>query len=162
MKITDIVLHHSASRDRTIALDWDGIRKYHTVEKRWSDIGYHYGIERIAGCYEVLVGRFMNRVGAHCVEMGMNRKSLGVCVVGDFDCREPQIGLLEFTAGFVASLCEVFDVTVAKVHGHGEVSPTYLDGTARTCPGKLFDIEKLRSMVRTIITVEAENEAAIR
>jgi len=156
--IERIVVHHSKSPDSDVAFNWSGLRRYHVEEKGWSDVGYHYGIEKVNGRYEVLVGRLMNRVGAHCV--GLNRKSIGVCVVGDFDSREPTRAQYELLADFIGSLVEVFGLSVEQVIGHGEYDPTYPSGEPRTCPGKKFSMNKLRNAIRRHLAVIREDSTS--
>ena len=92
-----IVLHHSLSRDSHTTLDWASIRRWHVDHNGWRDIGYHFGVERIKpnSVYEILVGRMPNETGAHCTHAGMNRKSIGICAVGDYDTIIPSDKLLE-------------------------------------------------------------------
>ena len=51
-----IVIHHSLTKDGTVA-DWEAIRRYHKEINGWSDIGYHYGIERVGMFVLPRVGR---------------------------------------------------------------------------------------------------------
>ena len=41
-----IIFHHSLTKDGTV-VDWEAMRRYHEQVNGWSDIGYHYGIERV-------------------------------------------------------------------------------------------------------------------
>lgn len=53
------------------------IREWHVKGRGWSDIGYHYVIQR-GGLIEV--GRPIGIAGAHA--RGFNSRSVGVCMVG--------------------------------------------------------------------------------
>ena len=73
--VARIVLHHSASpRDTTTR---ELIDQWHKA-KGWEGVGYHYVIEANG---EIKIGRELPQEGAHL--MGMNKTSIGICVVGD-------------------------------------------------------------------------------
>ncbi|BBO74697.1 N-acetylmuramoyl-L-alanine amidase [Desulfosarcina widdelii] len=136
-KPTHIIIHCSATSDSG-TVSWQAIRRYHTQYLGWSDIGYHYGIELVNDAYDILVGRMLTVPGAHCRAGGMNMKSIGVCVVGDFDLAEPkplQIGLAK---KLVRSLQQIFRVPAVNVLGHREVE------SRKTCPGAMFDMRAFR------------------
>ena len=74
--ISEIIVHCSAtSRGRDV--DTKEIRRWHTEDNGWSDIGYHFVIE-LDG--DIGVGRPQEKSGAHC--KGKNSTSIGVCYVG--------------------------------------------------------------------------------
>lgn len=78
-KITEIIVHCSdtpAGRDDRAA----DIKRWHTKERGWSDIGYHYVID-LDGTIEP--GRPIETAGAHCT--GHNANSIGICYVGGCD-----------------------------------------------------------------------------
>jgi len=127
MKPTAIVLHHSLTDDGQ-TVSWSAIRRYH-MQKGWTDIGYHFGIEIVGTQYEILVGRMLNEIGAHTV--GMNKTSIGICFVGNFDIYEPPDAQLIVGRRLVRSLMEVLDVPKTRVYGHK-------DFAQKSCPGKLF------------------------
>jgi hypothetical protein len=163
MKPDAIVLHHSLTED-TRTVSWAAIRHYHTswkcegvaiakdavndlinagmpVEKPWSDIGYHFGIEDINGRFEILVGRMMNEPGAHCTQQNMNRRSLGICFVGCFDVEPPPAGQWMAGVRLVRSLMAAFEMPVGRIFGHRELAPY------KSCPGRAFDLRKFRTEV---------------
>lgn len=79
MKIKKIIIHCSATRENE-DISAATIKRWHTKEKGWSDIGYHYVIH-LDGT--IVKGRKDDVVGAHC--LGHNANSLGVCYIGGLD-----------------------------------------------------------------------------
>ena len=71
-----IVIHCSATRaDQNITTD--DIRRWHMNDNGWSDIGYHWIIERDGSVQQ---GRDAQVQGAHV--RGHNHESVGICMVG--------------------------------------------------------------------------------
>ena len=124
-----IILHHSLTEDgKTVS--WNAIRQYH-LKKGWNGIGYHFGIELVGNHYEILIGRLPTEIGAHCY--GVNKSSLGICFVGNFDLEEPPLEQLNVGRGLIRSLMEVFNISSEWVKGHCEYSQ-------KSCPGKKFPL----------------------
>ena len=128
-----IILHCSATKDSP-TLSWDDIRRYHTKVKKWRTIGYHYGIEKIEDSYEILVGRFEEEVGAHCI--GLNSKSIGICFMGNIDTEDIEKEQWEVGLKLVRSICNRYNIKYENVKGHREFADY------KTCPGIRFDVEK--------------------
>jgi N-acetylmuramoyl-L-alanine amidase len=138
MKPKYIILHHSLTKDgRTVS--WDAIRRYHTQRMQWRDIGYHFGIERVGKRYEILLGRMMNEVGAHC--RGMNRDSLGICFVGNFDNVPPPIEQWDLGLKLARALMEILQISQENIRGHREFAPY------KSCPGERFDLDAFRNQL---------------
>ena len=133
-----VVIHHSATADSK-TVSWQAIRRYHMNDLRWSDVGYHFGLERIDNRYEVLLGRMPDRAGAHCKQQSMNFKSLGMCFVGNFDFAPPDAAQWELGVRLCASICNVLNLDVSHVVGHRDYA------SYKTCPGRLFDMGQFRS-----------------
>ena len=139
---THIMLHHSLTKDGA-TVSWGAIRKYHTDPAgpyKMKDIGYHYGIELVGDRHEILAGRVLTETGAHCYQVGMNSKAIGICLVGNFDEEVPCEGLLHQAARLVKMLMEIFKIPVENVVAHRDYAP-------KSCPGKLFDMDKFRARV---------------
>tara|TARA_R110000851_G_scaffold306278_1_gene464575 strand:+ start:437 stop:817 length:381 start_codon:yes stop_codon:yes gene_type:complete len=112
-------------------IDAATIRKWHTEERGWSDIGYHKVILRDG---TVEQGRAEADSGAHA--KNYNSKSVGICLVGgrgdDDDAAD------NFTDPQFDSLLElILDMKEkypdAEVLGHRD-----LDGVSKKCPS--FDV----------------------
>lgn len=74
--IKQIVVHCSATPP-SLDIGVDEIRRWHTEERGWTDIGYHFVCRRDGTIEE---GRPIERPGAHV--KGYNHSSIGVCWVG--------------------------------------------------------------------------------
>ena len=133
-----IILHHSLTKDGQ-TVNWQAIRKYHTHDLGWSDIGYHFGIEFIKGRWEVLSGRLMTTQGAHT--KFYNKGSLGICLVGNFDKLPPPDEQWLLAIKLVRSLMEILYIPRSEVFGHREFADY------KSCPGKEFDLEKFRKLL---------------
>lgn len=145
-----ICIHHSLTKDG-MTVDWEAIRKYHREINGWSDIGYHYGIERVGKGLLLQVGRPESQPGAHTKEMHMNGKSLGICVVGNFDLAPPGLEVLRFLAEIVKRKIEEYGIPVQSVLGHREVGAMagfdWKKGQYKSCPGKYFPMDTLRAIL---------------
>lgn len=139
MKPTNIIIHHSATKDGK-TLSWQAIRKYHK-SLGWTDIGYHFGIENVNGEIEILMGRMIDKNGAHCRQEGMNGKSIGICLVGNFDIKEVPKNQWNVAINLVASLCVTLKISIGNIHPHHKFAN-------KTCPGTTFDMVKFKKDVR--------------
>ena len=133
MKPTRIILHHSLTKDSK-TVSWGAIRRYHTQFLGWDDIGYHYGIEAIGQHYEILIGRMLNIMGAHC--RGHNGNSVGICFIGNFDLAAPPKAQWDLGVKLVKGLIEILDMPPFRILGHNNYDSN------KSCPGKYFDITK--------------------
>ena len=137
-----IIIHHSATKDSG-TLSWAAIRRYHTHNNGWLDIGYHAGIELINYEYECLYGRPDTMDGAHTA--GANHESLGFCFVGNYDQIAPTPEMLAAAARrVIAPWVKAFGISLDNIKPHRDFSQ-------KTCPGKLFDMGDLLSMVEAAL-----------
>ncbi|MBW6503128.1 N-acetylmuramoyl-L-alanine amidase [bacterium] len=81
----------------------------------------------------------------------MNSKSLGICVVGNFDLAPPGLEVMRFLADIVRRKVAEYDIPVNAVLGHREVGAMagydWKKGQYKSCPGKYFRMDLLREMV---------------
>ena len=151
-----IIIHHSHTKDG-ITLDYAAIRKYHIEHNGWRDIGYNYVVENYGGNMVARKGRTIGDKGAHTVELGMNRKSVGVCIVGNFDLEPPSDEHLRMTAQLCMAIQVNWQIPVANILGHREVGemagydwrvkgPTGIP-QFKSCPGKRFSMGDLRELI---------------
>ena len=135
-----IIVHHSLTTDsKTVSSQ--SIRRYHVKKLKWSAVGYHFFVELINNDYEVILGRMPDTQGAHCKQQGMNRKSLGVCFVGNFDTKKPDPQQWELGVRLCASICKVLNLDVSHIVAHRDYAEY------KTCPGRMFDMGMFRADV---------------
>lgn len=165
MKWSHCIIHHSKGPDRKIRdllslrhyhMSWrhhgeivtktqaiDLIRKGHKIDAPWSDISYTNIIENIEGYYYPQFGRSPKRPGAHC--LGMNDKALSICFVGDFDITEPkfeQYRIGGIVGGFIH---KYYKIPLENFLPHRQFNKH------KTCPGKMFDMNKLIREIKIVI-----------
>ena len=133
-----IVLHHSASADHGTLKNFDDIKRWHTQNNGWRDIGYNWVVERVNGKLMALPGRSEGDTGAHCP--GRNTDGVGVCIVGNFQETVPSEELYLF----VADLCKQIMTRhpIQEIGGHRDYAAT-------ACPGKNFDVGRVRKLINS-------------
>ena len=139
-QINEVIVHCTATRP-----NWNKeksasdivriIRGWHTKERGWSDIGYHFVVGRDG---TVVEGRPVERTPA--AQRGHNKGSIAICVLGghggasddDFfdNFTKPQDEALR---GLIEDLCDEYDIDDEDVFGHNEVS-------TKACP--CFDVQR--------------------
>ena len=134
---TKIIVHHSLTADgKTVS--WSAIHQYHVNTMGWSDIGYHAGIEEVDGRYVCLFGRPDLLAGAHT--QGENGRSLGFCFVGDYDSVAPDDTRLRVACRRVLGPWLIrYGLGVDALVPHSQFA-------AKSCPGKKFDMHRLRQI----------------
>lgn len=101
-----------------------GIQRYHMVDNKWMDIGYHFIIGPEGVIYQ---GRPETVVGAHSTP---NTGMIGICVFGDFDpgqdpfTPEVQAKLLDLMTWLTAE----YGIDTKEFYGHRDFS-------TKSCPG---------------------------
>lgn len=121
MKIEAIIIHCSATPEG---------REFHATDiDRWHRqrgfrcIGYHY-VVTLDGSVEK--GRDESAPGAHCVQQGMNRRSIGVCYIGGVDkAGKPKDTRTEAQKMNLLRLIDDLRrrYPLAKVYGHRDFAP---------------------------------------
>lgn len=125
-EINEIILHCSASD--IASYDFDAIKKDHVNNRKWQDIGYHYGIDYDG---DIHILRPVSKPGAHV--RGRNAHSIGVCILGNVNFTKTQ---LEQAGRLISSLCMLKDLDASCVRAHYEFTDQ------KTCPN--IDIDFFR------------------
>ena len=134
MKPEYIILHTAAFKgDADISL----IKQWH-LQRGFNDVGYHYYIRRSG---QIQQGRKENINGAHCRDMGMNRKSLGICFEGHHNFEDWTPQQIESFYPFIKELLEKYSIPVENILGHRET------GANKDCPGTKIDMNQVRNKI---------------
>jgi hypothetical protein len=129
-----IILHHSASPSSTKVGDidrWHKSRWAGFVSRRGYHVGYHYVVEADG---MVIQTRDHDEEGAHCI--GQNNRSIGICIVGNFNLDYPTKRQLSAVGTLIEKLHQEFGILPIKPHR--AYSRTDCFGT--NLPDNYFDI----------------------
>ncbi len=139
-----VIIHHSLTKDNEVLSSFDAIRNNHINVRKFRDIGYHWLLEYVNRKLVWREGRKETEVGAHTKELGMNAKSIGICVVGNFDEMPPTAAIYKAVAEKIKEIEARWGKEMA-IFGHGRFA------TYKSCPGKLFDLNKVANLVRPVV-----------
>jgi len=130
-----IVIHHSAtSMGNARSMD-----RYHREQRHMENgLAYHFviGNGHGMGDGEIVIGhRWTQQLnGGHLASEALNARSLGICLVGNFDEQPPtrrQLESLNVLTGYLMNRC---GISKSGVKTHQQINTV---GTR--CPGRLFD-----------------------
>lgn len=133
-RISTVVVHHSA----TASGSPEAFARYHVEAHDWPGIGYHYVIAKDGTVYKT---NNASTVSYHA--KGANLKSLGVCLIGNFDREHPGDVQMDALVELLHELMKAYGISPDNVIGHREVP-----GTQKSCPGANFDMDALRARLR--------------
>jgi N-acetylmuramoyl-L-alanine amidase len=137
-KVVDtIFVHCSATRPswfegKPLSVKAAEIKRWHVEERKWSDIGYHWLIDRDGS---IAQGRKEHIPGAHA--QNHNTGSIGICLIGGHGSNENDMFADNFTPQQDHALRTLINdiksrTPILKVRGHNEVA-------AKACPGFSVD-----------------------
>ncbi|MEM9157518.1 MAG: LysM peptidoglycan-binding domain-containing protein [Verrucomicrobiota bacterium] len=141
-KWKNIVIHHSATR-RDSAKSMD---RYHREERRMENgLAYHFVIgngSRGMGDGEIYIGeRWQKQIqGGHLKSILLNRISIGICLIGNFETHRPSKRQMEQLEALVAYLLDKTNMADSGLTSHKLIHPNHT-----VCPGKYFPIQTLQS-----------------
>lgn len=128
--ITKITIHHDGmapsylTKHASVAERIEKIRKYHTGNNGWGDIGYHYIVDRTGRVWE---GRPIQYQGAHV--RNNNEHNIGILVLGNFDKQSPSSAQINALYTATKALTKQHQIKTKLVRSHQEINKT-------ACPGK--------------------------
>ena len=134
-----LVVHHSATRTGCCP----AFRALHRSVFGWKDIGYHYviGNGTLSGDGEVEPGRPRWAEGAHA--RGWNDRTIGICLVGNFELGRPGARQLRSLSDLLTSLMSGYGLQPSSIALHREVP-----GMRTACPGRFFTLGLLERLLR--------------
>lgn len=127
--LNEIIIHCTDTRpnwwaDRTSAEKVAEVRRWHTEERGWSDIGYHFLIDRDG---TVIEGRPLERVGAHV--KNHNTGTIGISLFGGHGGSAGDQFLDNFTEDQERALRTLIYKlqddypSITKITGHNQYAP---------------------------------------
>jgi LysM repeat protein len=127
-----IVLHHSGTSNGSV----QGMDRYHReVRHMENGLAYHFviGNGQGMGDGEVAVGaRWTKQLqGGHLASESLNRVSLGICLVGNFDRTPPTSKQMRSLEALVSALLDRCHLPRSAVKTHQQINPVHTQ-----CPGR--------------------------
>ncbi|MBU1134441.1 MAG: N-acetylmuramoyl-L-alanine amidase [Candidatus Omnitrophica bacterium] len=138
-----IIIHHSAT-------DVGNSLAFHESHRLrgWKTVGYHFIIDngtkdKQDGQIEVSPRWLKQQDGAHCNASGMNKKGIGICLVGNFNEQRVSEKQMESLIYLINRLKKYYRIPIRNIVGHGQVS-----GAKTECPGKYFPWRTFETRLR--------------
>jgi N-acetylmuramoyl-L-alanine amidase len=112
-----IIIHHTGGTNANPLADtsnqtFDIIKNYH-IGLGWGDIGYNWIIDKAGKIWQ---GRDEKIDGCHTI--GMNTKSIGICLIGNFDLTYPTIAQEIALKTVYCDLVSRYPILQGKVYPH--------------------------------------------
>ena len=141
MRFRYIVIHHTASDTGNL----DYYRRVHMKERGWPDIAYHFLVNN--GSYNTAVGEieesslWRNRNINYSTKVSyVNYFGIAVALVGNFERHHVPALQWESLVNLATELSKTYHIPPERIVAHRELWET-------ACPGKHFDIVRLRAEV---------------
>lgn len=146
-KWTAIIIHHSGTKTGNEAI----FDRWHRQGNHWEGVGYDFvignGTDSGDGQVEVTFRWQQQKTGAHCGGTAgnwANRQAVGICLVGNFNSRPPTNRQMQSLVKLIGFLQKRYNIPSDRIFGH-RTTP----GAQETdCPGKMFPMLRLKSMLR--------------
>jgi N-acetylmuramoyl-L-alanine amidase len=138
-----IIIHHTAT-DQGSALLLDESHK----NRGWKSLGYHFLINngtqgKPDGHIEASLRWIHQEDGAHCKASSMNRRGIGIAIVGNYSNERPTQKQLDTLVYTVNVLKKYYNIPKRNIMGHRDVP-----GANTECPGNLFPWQEFTRRIK--------------
>ncbi|MFA5794814.1 MAG: peptidoglycan recognition family protein [Candidatus Brocadiia bacterium] len=136
-----IIIHHSATKNGSAKI----FDRYHREEKGLAEgLAYHFVIGNGTNSKDGQVetgARWDKQIpGVHCWDGKMNQQSIGICLVGDFDQKNPTEKQVSALLKLLKELCQKYNIPSGNIVVHRDV-----DKGETNCPGKNFSLDTVKT-----------------
>lgn len=140
----NIIIHHSVT-DVGDAHSLDVIHRRRGFNR---GLGYHFVIDngtntKIDGQIEPSTRWTKQLEGAHCSASKMNKRAIGICLVGDFTDTEPSASQMESLILLVNTLKDYYKIPSSRIMRHKDVP-----GARTECPGRSFPWREFKARLK--------------
>lgn len=141
-KPTHIIVHHEAPTQISNAPRFKIVNEYHkSLGFPISSLGYYCGYHRfIEKDGTVITARLDTDIGAHTI--GMNDKSLGVCLAGNFDIELPTEKQKTPLTSVLRAWTSIHAIPASNIVPHRLYAQ-------KSCPGKQLADDWARNLLKT-------------
>lgn len=143
-----IIVHHGGGTDANPLLDTSNqtaqIYEAYHLSKGWDGLGYQYVIHKNGDIWK---GRPEHRNGAHTV--GQNEKSIGICLVGNFDATLPTLEQKNALIGLFNAIRVRYPAIGDKIYPHRKFA-------TKTCYGTKLSDTWARDLVSEAVPIDKE------
>jgi hypothetical protein len=134
-----VVVHHSGTRMGTVK----GMDRYHREQRHMENgLAYHFVIGNGRGMDdgEVAVGhRWLEQLdGGHLRSEELNKISIGICLVGDFETDYPTAKQMQHLKTLTRYLLDRCRIGSSGLRTHQQINPIYTRCPGRNFPTKTF------------------------
>lgn len=136
-----IFVHHTGGTDKNPLEDtshhtFENVQSWHINGLGWENFGYHWFIDKKG---KVTQGRPEHYHGAHA--KGYNKKSVGICLAGNFDATMPTKAQSEALGSLLRDVMGRWDLASSKIFPHRHVAN-------KTCYGNKLGDDWARNLVK--------------
>lgn len=118
----------------------DDVTRDH-VARKFRTVGYQWLLPQAGGREE---GRKETEEGAHCKDMGMNSKSIGIAFEGHGDFEHFTVQQITEFIKLAKEIQQRWQIPVKNFLGHRET------GAPKRCPGLLIDCDAVRNLLYSV------------
>ncbi len=154
-KVQYVIIHHTwcTYQEPSIKIDAPKFQmkkmSNYVMEKKVPDINYHFIVERIGDDFYPFIARpFVLECDFPDIESNMNRKSIHVALLGNYDVDFPEKRTYEVLCyKIINPLLKMFSLSYSRIKFHNEVS----SNENETCPGTFVSKNIIEAQARRFI-----------
>lgn len=151
-----LVVHHTGGENGVDTSNQTAqiVEEYH-LSLGWEGIGYQFYIEKDG---DVWAGRPETYHGAHVKELGMNKKSIGICLAGNFDVTLPSQVQITSLTQLLKDMVAKYNIPAMNIFPHRKYALNPNGTPYKSCFGWKLGDNWARDLVATVTPPVVDKE----